>query len=734
MAKWIAFLIIFFPLSLHQLDYRSRFSAGLTIKMKRSSPAYAALEDATQTYRDQQTPGYVQDVASLAAGKIRIHKQIVIGTAAPQRLALRTMVIRQSFQPRSPLQADMDLRTETPGTGLLPLEERKRILAQYFRQQDWSTPSVEEKAKELVQAELSSADRPSLDVRFIKTASAPIVVARTRTDISALLRGVPHRLPSHPSLIASNSSPSMSSTPAGTSTASAFRGESHVAMLTDSHSKSDGDVAPALSVSSLVATKRDPHLLKGQLQIRDGLAFMGPETYFTLHRVSEGKVHEAGRVYVSEARFEIYVHEPHGQLVAELHSRDGRTLGRGRLDLDEGRTEYDNLKIDLTPVSSGAAVRVASAYSEGRNRIPVKNALVAFDQNGLPEALNDDGLRQDLDRTHGSTFMVRAQADKYWPTLAMGMEGEIGNVRLYPDSMVKSLLDLTLKEDRGTAEQGGVVWGRILKDGKPIRGVDVEMAGSYLPVYFNQIYLPDNKLHQTSDNGLFAFLLVRPGVQAVRVRYNGKMYPAQVFPTEEHNLSYVEINLEENQSVNIALQDVFDPKQHMSAHVRFVGVDDEVGIEGSQKLHYPAGPDIMMLEADAGADYELTRVQVLKNEARVIVPLIKRSWLQSIADIKQFELVPHRGIVVGFVEDQPFQVEFTGYTTETPQLAYFDSQGMLVAGNSGPAGGGFVLFNAPMGLQTLSVKPLASNQVFTQAFVAEPEFVHAFKYSFGGSY
>jgi hypothetical protein len=221
-----------------------------------------------------------------------------------------------------------------------------------------------------------------------------------------------------------------------------------------------------------------------------------------------------------------------------LHGRDGVILGRGRLDLEEQFTATDDLKIELSPITSGASVRVSSAYSEGRNRVAVKNALVAFESNGIPQPLNEDGLRVDADRTHASTFMVRAQAGKHWPTLAMGVEGDIREVKLYPESMMKSLLDLTTKNDkRGIAEQSGVVWGRILKNGKPVSGVEVELAGQYTPVYFNQIYLPDNHLTATDANGLFAFLLVRPGVQAVRVRYGGKVYPAQVFPTEEHHRS-----------------------------------------------------------------------------------------------------------------------------------------------------------------------------------------------------
>src|SRR5262249_6918193 len=162
--------------------------------------------------------------------------------------------------------------------------------------------------------------------------------------------------------------------------------------------------------------------------------------------------------------------------------RNGQILGRGRLDLDPSEAT-ENLRIELTPVTSGAAVRVVSGYSEGVRPIPVKKALVAFEQNGVPQTVNEEGLRIDPERSRASTFMVRAQSNKHWPTLAMGVEGDVRDVHVYPESMMKSLLDLTLKgSSRSEAEHHGVVWGRVLKDGKPVRGVEVELAGNYTPV------------------------------------------------------------------------------------------------------------------------------------------------------------------------------------------------------------------------------------------------------------
>jgi hypothetical protein len=73
---------------------------------------------------------------------------------------------------------------------------------------------------------------------------------------------------------------------------------------------------------------------------------------------------------------------------------------------------------------------------------------------------------------------------------------------------------------------------------------------------------------------------------------------------------------------------------------------------------------------------------------------------------------------------QDFEVELTGYNAgETMQIVYFDSMGRPVDGNHGIAGGGFVVFNAPRGLQTLYVHPTQSRETFSQIVVAEPEFV-----------
>ncbi len=284
-AFGIATLIVFFPLSMHQMDFRGRFSSGVTVRFKKTSPAYAALEDCSHSFILRAEPPRYQQVVSLSAGKVRI--TVPMTTARSERLALHSLVIHQTFQPRPPLQAGMDVRVETPEGGLLPMEERKRILVQYFRKENWAAPGLRERARQLIEQAIK-ADPIDPDTRVIAStmSSSPIIVTKPGTDISGLLGGTSN--PQKPALVASHSERPASSPASPLSTANIWRNRP-VVMLAEADRKKPEAEAMNLSVSSLPTARQNPHLLKGELQIKNGLAFMGSETYFTLQRVNEGQ-------------------------------------------------------------------------------------------------------------------------------------------------------------------------------------------------------------------------------------------------------------------------------------------------------------------------------------------------------------------------------------------------------------------------------------------------------------
>ena len=87
--------------------------------------------------------------------------------------------------------------------------------------------------------------------------------------------------------------------------------------------------------------------------------------------------------------------------------------------------------------------------------------------------------------------------------------------------------------------------------------------------------------------------------------------------------------------------------------------------------------------------------------------------------------IPGRGMVAGFIDDQDFEIEMTGYAPgEKMQIVYFDEAGRATTARTGAAGGGFIIFNAPPGLQTVYIHPTQSRETVAQVVVAEPRYVH----------
>jgi hypothetical protein len=133
-----------------------------------------------------------------------------------------------------------------------------------------------------------------------------------------------------------------------------------------------------------------------------------------------------------------------------------------------------------------------------------------------------------------------------------------------------------------------------------------------------------------------------------------------------------------------------------------------------------------MVEAEAGSEYEISRMTFSGSPHLVNVPLVSRQWMYELYQATGARTIPGRGSIVGFIDDQDFEVELTGYAPGEPmQIAYFDAGGKVMPGaKTGVAGGGFVIFNAPQGLQTVYIHPTQSRQTYAQVVVAEPQYVH----------
>jgi hypothetical protein len=62
-------------------------------------------------------------------------------------------------------------------------------------------------------------------------------------------------------------------------------------------------------------------------------------------------------------------------------------------------------------------------------------------------------------------------------------------------------------------------------------------------------------------------------------------------------------------------------------------------------------------------------------------------------------------------------------------IVYFDAAGKPLESRTGVAGGGFAIFNAPAGLQTVYIHPVQSRDSYAQVVVAESAYVHVLTWS-----
>lgn len=702
-SRSVAALVVLFPLSLSRVDFRSGFTKGLSVSLNKSSPAYAAFEDLHENFENQRT-AFPETLELLAAGQVfepqKIHKLV-----QQRQLTLAGMVFRVPAvaEPRpiyvagekvkaTPVIAS-DYHDGVPSSILALPKTKAEQIREIAVGEDWTVPTVARLAEQLVDEQIKAA--PQANQKVVKTTSGSDVIIGGNIETAA--------------------------TPA-------------------QEPKDNNETKPsAPTIASLLPSSDQlrPLWLNGNIEMTGGLAYVGPETQMVVKRVQNGEIYERGRIWVTEGKFEIYVKKATGFLVAELQTRDGRLLGRGELNLTNLQNipakdnRIYNIRLALKPMSDGARFPVVSGYSHGHQKMPVREARVEIESFGNTQIVDDEGVATEPNIDSSSTFVVRAQAKKHWSTLVVGQAERTQDIRLFSESLVEALVGISLnKAEQRSAFEQSIVWGQVNQADQPVSGAQVEMAGSYQPIYFNEMFIPDPKLKATSSNGLFAFLKVKPGVQAIRVKSSGRVYPAQIFPTEAKHVSYVEVEVRSRLVTQFKVVDVLNMQRPIEARIRMVGTDEVLGLSGEGLVEYSVAANPFMVEAEGGPDYEISRRTLVGQPQMAYVPLIKRDWLYDLQKQKGISSFPGRGTVVGFVDDSDFEVEMTGYAArELPQTVYFDANGKILNSRHGVAGGGFVIFNAPMGLQTVYIHPTTSREAHSEVVVAEPQYVHVMTWS-----
>lgn len=786
-AAGVAALLTFCPSKIRTLDVRGFAATSLTIKVDRLSPAFVALEDARQIsfdpfLLDEQSDSIPskQEFIALKAGSRFDHTLIpsyekpeptrkvqlaqVKSTDAknlgqPQKppvkaLRLAGLKVSQGADSNDQTQATQTVNVEPSLYGedgdLKPLNVRKDELRKYYKQTEMAAayPTLKQRAKDLIEREAdSSSPEQHQDYEWMpsQVSSSGIFIGKGQvaSSASSAPRAAFHK--SQTNKPASQPKPRPSSSTEQKLVEQDGKNQKEdlaktlpskpdfsTAALKKNPSKNRGGAFQPAQVSLL---NLRPMTLNGQLEITGGLAFTS-DTYISLSRVSGGVQKEEGKIWVRDGSFEIWIKEPSGYLVAELRAKSGELLGRGEYDLfkmpqpKDHQAQVSQVRIQIEPAVTGIEVDAISAHSFGYNRIEVEDAEVHID--ALNETLVKDerGRFIDQDILPTSSYILRGQAKNHWGSLAIGLSETTYDVRLFPNSTMEALLNLA-QEQLGlpvmATQNQGVIWGRVTKNGQPVRGATVELAGGYStePIYFNALYLPDRSLKQTSSNGLFAYVLVPPGIHSVRAQHQGRYFPARVLPTQSRHVSYTSLEMNEMRTANIKIYDALDPSRKLPAVIDVMGLETQYEIEGEANIQYSSGSGLMMIEASSSERYEPIRIQVSRHTKQFNFPMVRKDWLASLVTTRRINLSPDRGTIIGFVEGNNYKVFLDkGVQVRPENVVYFDAEGRVLTSKTGVAGGGFAIFNVPPGYRSVHVVPENSRKLMSRVLVAESEVVN----------
>lgn len=471
--------------------------------------------------------------------------------------------------------------------------------------------------------------------------------------------------------------------------------------------------SPYVTSARTPTTDDSDSLVTGSFKVF-GVPELGPQySRWHLYRLVDGRKAETGRINIQESQFKINVRERRGIIVAEVSDLKGNIFGRGQTSLNQ-----EHLTLNVNPVDSAPTIAVADA---GKTIDP-SLSMMTFVEGPVDDSLDVSQY------TKESRFFVEAGAGKFFTTVAYGILPDLKKIPLYTVQAMKAFRGIVKSFYRQVDLSSlSLAWGKVFKNGNEVLGASVEVAGSEgKVVYFNEIGIPRSELNKTSTSGQFAIVNLPEGVQSVRVEYEGKKYPAYVFPSFNGKVSAINLEIPTNYfKQQFGFYSLLE-KNFTAASLRIVGEELVHEISESLTLEIPSLRSGLLIEADAGPQYELLRAHLPQaiSENEVDLPLVPVSWVESLVEKSERVLDRRLGWAIGFAGDAAMEVSLPNEHSGLSQVIYFDKNFELTPERLVPPGGGYLIFNLPLEFQTIETRPIYASQSYIESFVSEPYFLY----------
>lgn len=476
--------------------------------------------------------------------------------------------------------------------------------------------------------------------------------------------------------------------------------------------------------------------VKGKFELTDGVGIV--DHYIELRRIEEGQSREIGQINLATGSYTIDIESPGGYLIAQIKDRStGGLVGEDRAQLInlQSRGNYfegpfirvgqpGTIAANLTypgGTDTPRAVSKASASSESNKTASFSSSAVSvslFDgQNSLAkptDSFNNIG-------SSSSTILRMYDPGRIYKNLiSIRHAGETTETSVFTAKWVDGVVDYIadIQKIQYKNQNGPVLIGRVLVDGKPTSGaqVQIENQPGVYAIYLDQFMIPSFNQESTSENGYFMFVGLEPGTFTVTATRQNFVLGSQNFIAESDAIGFQNISSRKSPRYKTARS--FDAFTSEAVATDLISTESEDIIEaetGSARFQSRAEFSVSEIIARTN-DRRYVPLRYVYNSRQdyVHVPMVSESWLQAVRNSRQINQMPGTGTIVGFVRDMEYDAYLIAENYYQNNRIYFDSQGQVVT--APVKNGGFILFNVPLGAREVVLQEKSGDRIHSQVF------------------
>jgi|GEM_PF-5751133 len=467
--------------------------------------------------------------------------------------------------------------------------------------------------------------------------------------------------------------------------------------------------------------------IQGQLRLQPGLA-LGDRAIEVRHFI-EGVPQETGLLDPTSGSFQIRVADNRGELRAMIRDHNGTTIATARTPLngvppatamemmlrDRGHLAANFVDFNKSPQ------RILSTNNNSQRGV-VADVMIA--SLGVEQSSDALGSLRYPNVAESSWALTRVRAPGFREATLIQPAGEDLSLALLPEKMLKTLAQLT-SDSVGTvgsvakvATVGGMIFGQVLSEGKPVAGVQLALENEpEAKVTYLQGFIPQS-LPATAAGGYFAFQNLEPGFYQVTASKEGVVVGHFNAVVDENAVAVGNIEMTtQHSTTEIKVFDAFTGTP-IAAHLDLQSLPQSVATPvGASVVDLPQLHRLSLGYAyPEGEDFVPAQFLYSDDQGTLNLPQVRRAWLQNLATQRAIAADPESGIIVGFVNSEVADTYEVYLSHETHYSegwrVYFDSSGQVTPTLT--AGGGYVFFNVPANVQSVVVVPQKTEIIHTQ--------------------